>query len=292
MASGRSATQVYRRKGERLGHVEVYGYSKAWDLFKTVADRHPMTWWPDNYTLNLSGGSRHMGRNAQNTTEVERFMWKLPITRGYFVAVNLHGSMKDFIGKFKGHMITDEMTDKQAVKRIQAFSAINDFNDTQDIWNKANELAAKLGIDTIKSTSKSNGDPMTVLDARAALFTNWINKLVSDPAVRMRAAVDIVADRKGAKFRSMSQAARKRAATEIPPDSKAMRDKVIAQHLHEVLWAFGAGGSCPLVCGNCFDSPDPENDKLAVHRCASKPGRMFGRTPDGRIGATIHIGLH
>jgi hypothetical protein len=59
--------------------VAVYGYSKSWVEFLAVhLDGYT---WPSNYTLNLSGGSRHEGAN------MAALMAKLPITRGEFIAV-------------------------------------------------------------------------------------------------------------------------------------------------------------------------------------------------------------
>lgn len=66
--------------------------------------------------------------------------------------------------------------------------------------------------------------------------------------------------------------------------SKKYIDKALALSLHEVLWAFGKGGSCPLVCGNCSDATgDAVELESAVHRCASKTTFR---------GPTIYIGLH
>lgn len=64
--------------------------------------------------------------------------------------------------------------------------------------------------------------------------------------------------------------------------------KALAVALHEVLWTFNVGGSCPLVCGNCFDTPTPPlpntDEYLQTrHRCASR---------EGFRARTIHIGRH
>lgn len=282
MAKGRPATQAYSRK--RKSHIEVYGYSKSWHLFTGQQNMQ----WPRNYALNMSGGS-----TMWNKPSIRSKMEKLPITRGYFVAVNLHGEMEDFIGQFRGHMLSGQVTDQQAIGRIQAFAAINEFTSTQDVWEKANALAKQLGIEAPTQRQRKKAGDQPVMLARAALFTNWINKLMTDPAVLREASLEIVADKAKSfeAFRRMTQAEKERKAQAIPRTGKAMRDKIIAMHLHEVLWAFGQGGSCPLVCGNCFDHPDPDTPGV-VHRCASKPGSLFGRTKSGQLGATLHIGLH
>ena len=59
--------------------LSVYGYSKSWVEFLSLnLDSYE---WPTNYTLNLSGGSRHDG------TMMRDLMMRLPITRGEFIAV-------------------------------------------------------------------------------------------------------------------------------------------------------------------------------------------------------------
>ena len=61
------------------GDVSVYGYSKSWVEFLAL---HLEGYaWPENYTLNLSGGSRHEG------THMLALMQRLPVTRGEFIAV-------------------------------------------------------------------------------------------------------------------------------------------------------------------------------------------------------------
>lgn len=281
MEQGKASTRAYGAKA----HVEVYGYSKAWAAFAAVRNK---VIWPRNYTLNMSGGSIYW-----NNDKIRSIMESLPITRGYFVATNLHGAMEKFIDQFSGHILTDKITDEKAIERIRSFSAINDLSNVSDAWEAANKLAKKLGIEAPTQKQKKKAGDQSVMSARAALFTNWIDSLVNNPEVADAAALEIVADRATsfAAFNKMSAAQKQAKANAIPRAGKAMRDKVIAMHLHEVLWAFGAGGSCPLICGNCFDDINPLAEG-AVHRCASKPGRMFGRTRDGDLGATIHIGLH
>jgi hypothetical protein len=59
--------------------LSLYGYSKSWEIFLAL-DRTGYAW-PENYKLNLSGGSRYAGQ-----LWIER-MERLPITRGQFLAV-------------------------------------------------------------------------------------------------------------------------------------------------------------------------------------------------------------
>jgi hypothetical protein len=64
---------------------------------------------------------------------------------------------------------------------------------------------------------------------------------------------------------------------------KQATDKALALVLHETLWVLNAGGSCPLICGNCSDVPRPTLETPGVHRCASK-GAFRDRD--------ISIGIH
>jgi hypothetical protein len=61
--------------------LKVYGYSKSWKLF---VDYYEMGGkFPNNYSLNLSSGSRY-----ENNKDIVDVMNNLPITRGHFIAVN------------------------------------------------------------------------------------------------------------------------------------------------------------------------------------------------------------
>ena len=60
--------------------IQVYGYSKSWVEF--VALHLSGYAWPENYLLNLSGGSRFAKQEG-----LRRAMATLPIVRGEFLAV-------------------------------------------------------------------------------------------------------------------------------------------------------------------------------------------------------------
>jgi hypothetical protein len=61
--------------------LKVYGYSKSWKLFVTYYEMGAK--FPNNYSLNLSSGSRY-----ENNKDIVDVMNILPITRGNFIAVN------------------------------------------------------------------------------------------------------------------------------------------------------------------------------------------------------------
>lgn len=262
-------TQNYAPTGKRLKHMEIYGYSKAWKEFELVAGRKSRDWWPDNYTLNLSSGSRHA-----NNKPLVALMESLPISRGYFAVISLNTHMQEFMGSMTGKMAGK--TRPQVQKLVAQFVEINDLTDKTTNLSTVNAIAKKIGADPLKTT-----EGMSVNDMRATLFSNWTNHLTTDPYMRDLALQEMQKDTGKKKPVQFSE--------------KRLKSKIVALHLMDVLWAYGLGGSCPLVCGNCFDvydAADPYKAADGVHRCASKKGSQFGRTTDDQIGPTINIGLH
>lgn len=81
------------------GHIEVYGYSKCWQQFVNV-DKAIEGRWPVNYTVNLSSGSIYASP-LPGYTAVRKQMEKLPVSRGYFEAVNLKGYLKQLEAQTK-----------------------------------------------------------------------------------------------------------------------------------------------------------------------------------------------
>ncbi len=61
-----NAIEVWMEGVRALGAkgILVYGYSKSWEEFITVDKRRGSSWWPTNYVLNISSGSRHAGNAA------------------------------------------------------------------------------------------------------------------------------------------------------------------------------------------------------------------------------------
>lgn len=79
--------------------ISLYGYSKSWELFLSYDLRLKESGqaWPENYVLNLSGGSRYPDHMRQ-------LMERLPIVRGEFLAVSVsHELMKSKVYQSKRH---------------------------------------------------------------------------------------------------------------------------------------------------------------------------------------------
>lgn len=284
-----------------LGYINVYGYSKAWPQFLNV-DRYLGGVWPKNYTVNMSSGSEY---SKQSYGDLAQRMLNLSITRGYFEAIPLEKYIVEL--RAQSEMIKTnpnsivQMHEEKLLrptlgsapfkfdpKRVQAFLALNNvrtFSDAQEI----------LGPQ-FQPPVDSKGRPKN-LDAekiRTLAYEYYLNSLIRSPDLGSIIRREKLRDAKGrtieaaalAKYekeqKGILQKALQGGSTAAGEWSMAeLRKKALALALHEVLWSFKLGGSCPLICGSCSDHPtDPA---LGVHRCASRA--TFWKE-------TIRIGLH
>lgn len=92
---GLDGADIETVNGQKLHHVEVYGYSKCWQQFVNVdmylrnesqAKYHKNGGWPKNYTVNMSDASVYADPRFK---DIRNAMMELPVTRGYFKVVNL-----------------------------------------------------------------------------------------------------------------------------------------------------------------------------------------------------------
>jgi hypothetical protein len=243
--------------------IEAYGYSKCWDFF---IDLHAKGYtFAPNYVVNASSGSRFAARPGMLQS-----MLALPVVRGEFRAIPIGAYLAELDSVVKGGSIQPRVSDAAARKRISQFLELHAVNDAASAFDAANYLADKMGITRLKSMP---ADARTLGNIRARIFKNWIASMGTDKVLYDEAVAEIASDN------GVSVAVQRKKGV----SKKQLQDKMLALRLHEVLWAFGLGGSCPLVCGNCSDNF--ENKAAGVHRCAAKPGSLFWKTP-------IHIGLH
>jgi hypothetical protein len=63
--------------------ITVYGYSKSWPEFLSVHEKNGASYWPTNYVLNISSGSRYYRDPAMLAK-----MRALPIARGEYIAID------------------------------------------------------------------------------------------------------------------------------------------------------------------------------------------------------------
>ena len=78
-----SAIDFWMKTLRARPNIEAYGYSKSWPQFLSY-DKKINGNWPDNYALNLSGGS-----NFDNIPALREKMMQLKCTRGEFIAVKM-----------------------------------------------------------------------------------------------------------------------------------------------------------------------------------------------------------
>lgn len=242
--------------------VEAYGYSKCWDFFVSLANAGYS--FAPNYVVNASSGSRF----ANNAT-LKAQMLSLDVCRGEFRAVDIDAHFKELSSVIKGGQILPNISDAAARKRIERFVEINSIDNADTAFDAASFLVDKYKIAKFDVKNTSRRDLALI---RGTIFKAWIEDLAADPVAYRRAAEDLAKDQ----GKELSKAA---------IGKKALGDKILAQNLHEVLWAYGLGGACPLVCGNCSDVFDSTSSTPGVHRCAAKPGSLFWKK-------SIHIGLH
>lgn len=259
----------------RGSHIEVYGYSKCWNQFlnaDAILAAQGMSW-PSNYTVNLSSGSVYANSHATKSN-----MSRLPITRGEFVAVNLKSYVPELRRQTELLLAAAHGNPANIVIPMPKETGpgilgldfkperIRDFLLLQTVAMKEDVL--RMFPDANVATLAKKTPEQLVHFA----LTKYLDALVTDPqfgvVVKREALKD--AGKLLEKELTTGKVARKQ-----------LNDKAIALVLHETLWSFGLGGSCPLICGNCSDHPtDPA---LGVHRCASKTTLLH---------RTVHIGLH
>jgi len=247
--------------GAKFG-VEAYGYSKCWDFF-TSLDAAGYKFAP-NYVVNASSGSRFA-----NNAALKAKMLALDVCRGEFRAVDIDAHFHELSSVIKGGQIIPNVTDAAARKRIERFVEINSIDNAETAYEAASYLADKYKISKFDLKGASRRDLAKV---RGTIFKAWIEELAGDKKAYLRAAEDLAKDQGVSVDKAVIT-------------KKALGDKLLAQNLHEVLWAYGLGGACPLVCGNCSDVFKPTPANPGVHRCAAKPGSLFWKK-------SIHIGLH
>lgn len=273
--------------GER--HIDVYGYSKCWNQLLN-ADRLLGGKWPANYTLNLSSGSVYA---ASGYAEIRAAVEKLPITRGYFEAIPLNQYLQAL--DVQTRMLAQ---DPSAVvpmpppgttpfpfdaARVRAFLRINGIRSIAEAQSLLPDLPVPVD-------AKGRVRNLTLDQIRQLAYEHYLDRLLADPVfgavVRREALRDVDPSKEGSyydKYEANQKAilAKNVAKGDQPVPLKNLRDKALALALHEVLWSFGIGGACPLLCGSC--SSHPTDPKLGAHRCADRT--VF----QGRV---IHIGLH
>jgi len=272
--------------------VLVYGYSKCWQQLVNV-DSYLGGKWPSNYVVNLSSGSVYFSAKYDAVRQAAE---RLPITRGYFEAVPLHdyipqlARQSELIAKNPQAVIPLPPARDQHfafdAERIRAFLRLNSVRTPQ-------ELLALLPDAPLPRTGRGELRPLTETQVRHLAYTHYLDRLVANPHFGAIVRREMYRDQEPAAERAFldeyESNQRKRLERALAGGAvkdegitrDALRDKALALVLHETLWTFGLGGSCPLLCSSC--SSHPTDPTLGVHRCADM-GVFKGKV--------IAIGLH
>ncbi len=287
--------------GTSLGYINVYGYTKCWPQMLNV-DRYLDGKWPQNYTVNMSSGSEYTRTSYGDTAPR---MLALPITRGYFEAIPLEKYIVEL--RTQSEMLKTnpdaivQMHDEKLLrpttasapfkfdpKRVQVFLALNNVRTVSDAQQI---LGPEFRAPVVASGRPKNLDPEQI---RLLAYEFYLTSLIKSPDLGAIIRREKLRDKKGHTLEAAALAKYEQEQKELLRQAlqggtvasgewsmNELHKKALALTLHEVLWSFKLGGSCPLVCGSCSDHPtDPA---LGVHRCASRG--VFWKE-------TIRIGLH
>ena len=311
-------------------HIECYGYSKCWQQFVNV-DKMIDKRWPLNYTVNMSKDSIYAGPNY---TDIEKEMYGLKITRGYFESIPIKRAVVDLVdsydvstGTVKPFPMPDpaktpfpfDLSRINQIVEINARMADAERKGLTEATETAQKLATKIGFDWTADPEPQKDQKKAIEQLRSSLYRAYFAYLLTDGrgfygiveaelakddnVVFESGQPDIARWRlktEGAKLKAAKKLAKDKGITEADVEafvnekvakyrgtivtSKRWQDKALALSLHEAIWATTTkGGSCPLVCGNCFDTVAGNTTVKPVHRCASK---------DAFKDRTIYIGRH
>ena len=139
----------------RLG-VTVYGYSKSWEQLWEVHQRKGAGWWPSNYVLNISSGSRF-----HDSAGWQARIRGLPISRGGFLAVDpLQRLLWKALTKARGEVVWQKYCNAVSRRAGVPRAAERLLNAVKHMVVKANpDLAAAYNdyINTIHEIENSPG---------------------------------------------------------------------------------------------------------------------------------------
>lgn len=228
----------------------------------------------------------YQGAGAAREKVGEKYRFALP--KGKYEKGNRKGKKKsddDYASEFSGWLLS------QLYKAWFAFLYTNAMTGNSDESAKARY--GDFGRITITELARDEAD-----FAKGALDPE--NYLSEKKREKMHEAVEKALEKaregKGGTLSAAEENAVRKVAESSSAEefhrvfarSKGYQSKALAVALHEVLWTFNLGGSCPLVCGNCYDTPTvpqkgTEEYLNARHRCASMSGFK---------GRTVFIGRH
>lgn len=254
-----------------MAPVQVYGYSKAWGEFVAADRRLGPSIWPENYTLNLSNASLYAG------SDVEQQINLLPITRGYFNAIDFKSQLKRLksIDPQSLIMPAEPPIPNVSVQQLQGLLELGDVRSPEDVVRLLHDrFGVQINSSDVRDlpppSSWSENERRATLDRaqwrkkrddamRKQTFDLALRAMLEDPKILAKIKEELARDEG---FVSVAAARRylaarpQRAETRFSFEKIAHQErKLVALLVHLLFQAAeqSASGSCPLVCGNCAD---------------------------------------
>lgn len=254
-----------------MAPVQVYGYSKAWGEFVAADRRLGRGFWPENYTLNLSNASLYAG------SEVEQEINLLPITRGYFNAIDFKTQLKN-LQKIDPHaliMPAHPPIPNVSIQQLQGLLELGAVRSPEDVVRLlADRFEVHIRTSDVRDipppTSWSENERRATLDRaqwrkkredtlRKQAFDLALRAMLEDSKIASKIKEELARDEG---FVSVAAARRYLAARPHRAEMRFSFEKIAHQErklvallVHLLFQAAeqSASGSCPLVCGNCAD---------------------------------------
>jgi len=312
--SERDASMGKNYASGELGAIQVYGYSKAWGEFVYADQRLGRDFWPDNYVLNLSNASTYAGSPA------EKLILQLPITRGYFNAIDFRSQLRTIKQIEPSELALPEQPPLPGVT-LDQMRGIVELGDVRSFEDAERLLSSRFGVevggDDFRQLEAPSDWPESQEEAAllrseyerervSALRGQVLNKalaaMLSDGQISQAVREDIARDDGFYTLKAAEKFYASKKKGKSPTSSvKTQQKKLVALLVHSIFAAArrSSSGSCPLICGNCSDMSLTAAERAiafssqksfedfqamtgAVHRCASKVPTLGYVPPAGK----------
>lgn len=297
-----------------LGAIQVYGYSKAWGEFVYADQRLGRAFWPDNYVLNLSNASIYAG------SETEKMILRLPITRGYFNAIDFRSQLRSIKKLEPSELSLPEQPPLPGVT-LDQMRGIVELGEVRSFEDAERLLAARFGVEVHgdefrqldapadwpenqeeASAARSEYERERVALLRGQVLHRALSAMLGDEQISLAVREEIARDEGFHSLKAAEKFYASKKRKNAPTSSvKGQQKKLVALLVHSIFAAArrSSSGSCPLICGNCSDMSLTSAERAiafssqksfedfqaltgAVHRCASKVPTLGYVPPAGK----------
>lgn len=312
--SERDEAMGKRALSGELGAIQVYGYSKAWGEFVYADQRLGRAFWPDNYVLNLSNASIYAG------SETEKMILRLPITRGYFNAIDFRSQLRSIKKLEPSELSLPEQPPLPGVT-LDQMRGIVELGEVRSFEDAERLLAARFGVEVHgdefrqldapadwpenqeeASAARSEYERERVALLRGQVLHRALSAMLGDEQISLAVREEIARDEGFHSLKAAEKFYASKKRKNAPTSSvKGQQKKLVALLVHSIFAAArrSSSGSCPLICGNCSDMSLTSAERAiafssqksfedfqaltgAVHRCASKVPTLGYVPPAGK----------